>query len=702
MSVPSSRSPNDEALAVSGGKNPLARSRAARGTSFTSDLFRVREVFLACVVGAAALIAVLAASPASVRAPGPLPRPHQKLACASCHDAQGGASKACGGCHAPHPSTRAGHRALAQQGKLGCTTCHGQHEDAQGITFEANGAVVRWANGGETTGSTKSVVATKTTVPLVPTSACRACHDLRDAADPAARCVANGWDKCFDEHQKVDESLAAKGVCAKQHGANRVTAWDAAAVAAAEIKPPEPPSRATKWSAWLGIPAFAALFSLVLTRSRRRRKQEKAALPIAAPVAAENRKLPVIDTSTCVGCYACVDACPFDVLTIEKYVAVVAKPDDCCGVILCAQVCPNGSLQIAEGEAIENRPNVDASLESADAPNVFLAGDLTGLPLIKNAIAQGTRVVDVVAERVKSSKKIAGVFDVAIVGSGPAGLAAALRAIEKGLSYVVLEQDTMAASIQSFPRNKLVFDQPMHLPVVGDLWLKESTKEELLAQWSLVVRKRGLVVREHHRVTGFQHLEDRIEIEAVHDGETLTVEARHVVLATGRRGSPKKLDAPIAPDAIPNVFYSLADARTFAGKKILVVGLGDSAMEAAVALAKQPGTEVSMSYRGKDFARGKARNVEETRALAAKGRIRIHFESTVKRVDHGAVVLDVRGAARTLKYDAILVLIGGTRPTALLQAAGVTWGAHAHHETLEKRAETATDEKGEIDSEGGP
>jgi len=414
-----------------------------------------------------------------------------------------------------------------------------------------------------------------------------------------------------------------------------------------------------------GLVAYAAIaLGRRLFRSRKAKRAPD--LPVARV------RLPVIDTSTCLGCYACVDACPFDVLEIERYVAVVRRPADCCGVLLCQQVCPNGSLQITEGEAIPDRPRTDEYLESADVPGIFLAGDLTGLPLIKNAIAQGVRAVDRIAEaRARKKKGAAGVVDVAIVGAGPAGLSAALRAQERGLSYALLEQETMAQSIQSFPRNKLVFDQPRDVPVHGALWLKEATKEELLAEWTRIVRQNRLEILEHHRVLEVKPEDGGFVLRATTgEGET-TVRAASVVLAIGRRGTPRKLEAHVARGAESKVSYALADARSLAHQKVLIVGLGDSAMEAACAIARQPGAVVTLVHRGKDFARGKSRNIAEVKELLRRGKIRVLFESAVERVDPDRVLVRSSGGREEIANDLVLALIGGVPSWEMLEAAGM-------------------------------
>jgi thioredoxin reductase len=382
----------------------------------------------------------------------------------------------------------------------------------------------------------------------------------------------------------------------------------------------------------------------------------------------------MIDASTCLGCYACVDACPFDVLAVEKYVAVVVRPEECCGVVLCEQVCPNGSLTITLGEPVLDRPVVDAHLESVDVPGLFLAGDLTGLPLIKNAINQGVRALDRIATTLPKKGKEP--FDVVVVGAGPAGLSAALRAQERGLSCVVVEQSSVAASVKSFPRDKIVYDPPLDLPVEGELWLKEATKEELVAQWTRIVRARAIDVREGRQVTGVERDGAAFVVRCTREGSSAeTFRGARVILAIGRRGTPRELDLSIDAGAEERVSYALADARSFAGKRVVIAGLGDTAMEAAIAIARQPETSVTISYRGSTFARGKARNIAEVKDLVAKGRLRLLFETVPVAVTRTSVtvagVTSGKGR-RTLQAEALLVLVGGVPSWDLLERAGLS------------------------------
>ena len=679
-----------------------SRARVVTRAALTSDVTRPRAMLFAATLAAVGVSLAVALVPSKhgISSPGPLQRPHveAKLACAACHVGDGApAAKACVGCHSAHPSTRPAHRALAVKGELACVSCHAAHGDAQGVTWLADGTTLRWGGGRDepvplASPASGRVPLAGITVPLVTIAACARCHDTARAADPIAACLSRAApriDVCFDEHQRADGVSPGGGACRAQHGASRFVAWDAAREAAARVPWVRPiDEQRLPWT-WVGS-GFAvgmlALASLTgLSRSRRKRAaspKPSLVAPSPATLAPPQRvRLPQIDTSTCLGCYACVDACPFDVLTIEHYVAVVAKPKDCCGVVLCQDACPNGSLRMIEGEPTPHGARLDAHLESLDAPGVFLAGDLTGLPLIKNAIRQGARVVDrIEATLARGCRVRAGDahFDVLVIGAGPAGLSAALRAKELGLACVVVEQATMAASIKRFPRNKLVFDPPLDIPLEGELWLRESTKEELLVQWTRIVRARALRILEEHAVTGVRRKGALFAVTAATPEGERELCASRIVLAIGRRGSPRLLDAAIAPDAESRVSYALADARSFAGQRVLVIGLGDAAMEAACALARQPGTEVTISYRGADFARGKARNIDEVKALTARGRLRIVFESRVERVDVGRVRLITPRGAEDIASDCVLALIGGVPSWSLVESAGVRLAGAAH------------------------
>lgn len=698
------------------------RAKVVQRATRASDVTRARTLALAALGAAVGAGAVVVSGVTPSGAERPLARPHAaaKIACAKCHEASpdagpqgaGGTARsridsepapsfatggACRGCHgkSKHGSTRPAHRALAARGQLSCATCHPAHAGAQGVTFGEDGSFVRWGAGAEQAGPRASVATVKagTTVPLVALAACASCHDPTSARDPIASCtpaevrrpsktdagagatLARTPSLCFDEHRPV--ALAE----------SRGVAWEGARAAATTTA--WVGTARTSGSPWLPL-GGAAAGALLLGASaalveRRKRSKGSAPLPQAKSPSARKR-LPMINPSTCLGCYACVDVCPFEVLAVERYVAVVVRPDECCGVILCQQVCPNGSLTIAEGEPVLDLPAVDDHLESKDVPGLFLAGDLTGLPLIKNAINQGVRAIDRIATTLPKKRRES--IDVIVVGAGPAGLSAALRAQEKGLSCVVVEQATLAASVKSFPRDKIVYDPPLDLPLEGELWLKEATKEELVAQWTRIVRARAVDVREGRRVTSVEReaAEVFVVTTARSDGSSETYRAARVLLAIGRRGTPREIELTIEPGAEGRISYALADARSFAGKRVVIAGLGDTAMEAAIAIARQPETSVTIVYRGASFTRGKTRNIAEVKELAAKGRLRILFESIPVAVTRAAVA--VAGTApgkgrRTLQADALLVLLGGVPSWDLLGRAGIRRSGPPQHEEAE-------------------
>jgi thioredoxin reductase len=520
--------------------------------------------------------------------------------------------------------------------------------------------------------------------------------DATDVANrPIPRTSSRGIDRSPASSTPTPKIGGKGSVCEDQHFPDRAEAWEAAREAAARVPWVGPGAGKASALNWLGIGGLAAAIGYAGSRGatalRRKKKPKVSASTVKA---AERTRLPVIDTSTCLGCYACVDVCPYGVLEVERYVAVVARPDACCGLVLCEQKCPNGSLKVTEGEVIADRPRIHDSLESRDVPGLYLAGDITGLPLIKNAILQGAHAVtEAVAALAKRPKPAdTSVLDLCIVGAGPSGISAALRAKELGARYAVLEQGNVAASIRSFPRGKLVFDQPLELPVSGALWLKESTKEELLLHWMRIVRREKLEVREGERVAAIDRGPDGIfSVTSVPtEGKSpAVIRSRAVLIAIGRRGTPRKLPFPISGDAENRVHYHLADARSFAGSRILIAGLGDTAMEAAIALAAagghakgrpgdgDSGISVTMIYRGATYSRGQTRNIEEIERLRAAGRLTVLFETEITEISSRADasskenepssgVATVRahsnGREKQIPFDALFVLIGNIAP----------------------------------------
>jgi thioredoxin reductase len=698
-----------------------SRGRAPARAEPTSDVTRFRGVLAATIAGAGgALAAALIFPPAGGHlSPGPLSRPHEKaeLECASCHRAEGEKArsgqasvpeKVCTGCHGAHPSTRRGHEKVRAQGAMRCSTCHAIHASDQGVSFSPSADPIRFAPGVEKTVADLDFHSTQpATVAFPLAGSCARCHDPASSSDPIARCLLAGQERlgaarpivCFDEHQAAlprDDAPRTRGradgppelgggVCSGQHTPDRAVVWEAAREAAARVPTLDRGGAGGDPGLWTGAGlavaglAYAAVRGAGAVSARRKQKAakepQKALLEPAARV-----RLPQINTSTCLGCYACVDACPYDVLEIERYVAVVARPEACCGLTLCEQRCPNGSLVITDGEPIGERPRLRGDLESLDVQGLYLAGDVTGLPLIKNAIHQGAHAVTEIGKSLDGVSRRGEALDLIIIGAGPAGISAALKAKELALTFEVVEQGNVAQSIQSFPRGKLVFDQPLDLPVFGKLWLQESTKEELLSHWLRIIRKEKLSIHQDTRMTGIERDGEglfRVTTEPREGGRPTVRVARRVLLAIGQRGTPRRLPFELAPEVEGRVHYHLSDAKSFEGKRVVVVGLGDVAMEAAIALSRQPGTTVTVVHRAEGFTRGKSRNITEMKRLAAAGRIQILWQREITAIDAERVTFGGPGRASSTLYDAVLVSIGSIPPERVLRAAGVRTVADA-------------------------
>jgi thioredoxin reductase (NADPH) len=373
---------------------------------------------------------------------------------------------------------------------------------------------------------------------------------------------------------------------------------------------------------------------------------------------------PHIDVLTCIGCASCVKVCPENVLGIVQGRAAIVSGLKCVGHALCAEVCPVGAITLGFGTPKEGMeiPYYDEHFET-NIKGLFVVGELGGIGLIKNAVTQSIKAVEHLAS---TRKQHPHPLDVLIVGGGPAGLAAALAAQSKGLKYVVLEQDSIGGSVFHYPRQKLVLTSPVELPLHGMLKVSEISKEELLELWEAIVSGFKLNIVTRQKVDGIQKLDGGFEVKA---GEK-SWKSANVLLAIGRRGSPRKLGVP--GEDLPKVAYKLIEAKTFHHKNILVVGGGDSAIEAAIALASQSGNTITVSYRKDSFVRLKEKNEQRVAEQIKSKKVTVRFKTNVDSIKQSSVVLVQNDGTKTeIPNDLVFIFAGGELPTELLTRAGV-------------------------------
>ena len=383
---------------------------------------------------------------------------------------------------------------------------------------------------------------------------------------------------------------------------------------------------------------------------------------------------PLIDDSKCLGCGACVKACPetshHDVLGLINGKAVLVGPTDCIGHGACKTACPFDAITLVFGTARRGLdiPLLKPNFES-NVPGIYVAGELGGMGLIKNALTQGQQAVESIA---KANVKRPGALDLLIVGAGPAGLAASLAAKKMGLKYQTVEQEALGGAVFQYPRGKLVMTAPVDLPIVGKVQFRNTSKEELLKFWNHACGSNDLQISYRERVEAVEQQDGVFHVRT----NKQKYAATSVLLGIGRRGTPRKLGVP--GEGSSKVVYRLIDPEQYRGKHVLVVGGGDSALEAAASIAELGDTSVALSYRGDAFQRAKQRNRQRVDDAVAKGRLQLLLNSQITDIRPDDVDLTQAGKKLTLRNEAVIISAGGVLPNDFLKSIGIQvetkWG----------------------------
>lgn len=484
------------------------------------------------------------------------------------------------------------------------------------------------------------------------------------------------------------------------------------------------------WYAWLLFPVTVLLIAgtIVLFETNRARKFATASVQTGNAAFVINANLtpadltrivelepnppdyphPVIFPERCIGCHACVDACPHDVLAMVEGTASVIAAEQCLEDTSCQVECPvnpKACLVVNTTRAIKPRPvpNRDAAFMT-NVQGCYIIGDVSGTPLIKNAANEGADVIEHIAAELAAAPAEPGAeLDVAIVGIGPGGLSAAIAAKQKGLRFVGIEQDQVLSTIAAYPKGKYVFFKPETMASRGAIEVEGAgqQREQILDGWLRAMRASEVAINENESCKSVTRGGGKgdfftLTTERGESKEKVTYTARRVILALGNRGTPMKLRVPgeeldITLDGRtePKVKYKLEDPGAIRGRNVIVVGAGNSAIEAAVDLvAHREGNQITFrspeemntvtlvirSDLKNDLKFG---NKQQVYQCIDEGRIKAYFGAAIQEIRPGEVVLmkaRSKEPIATLPNDYVFALIGGDRPTKFLESIGITIG----------------------------
>jgi len=375
---------------------------------------------------------------------------------------------------------------------------------------------------------------------------------------------------------------------------------------------------------------------------------------------------PYIDVNKCIQTGACITACPeHDILGIIKGKATLINASQCIGHGACFHACPTGaiSLRIGTEKRGVELPNVNQNFET-NVPGIYIAGELGGMGLIRNAVEQGKQATENIARSIKKNRNAS--YDLIIIGAGPAGISACLSAKKLGLKFLLLEQETLGGTVFTFPRKKIVMTSPMDLDLYGKVKLFETSKAELLDLWQTALNKNNISIQENSKVESITS-ENGIFKVATLKGELFTCES--VLLAIGRRGTPRKLNIP--GEMKEKVAYRLLEPELISGKDIIVIGGGDSAIESALLLVNE--NNVTISYRNEVFNRLKPANTEALNKAIDDKKLEVMFSTNLVSIDDDTITITFgkSGESKKVKNDLVYIFAGGELPTQFLEKAGI-------------------------------
>ncbi len=318
---------------------------------------------------------------------------------------------------------------------------------------------------------------------------------------------------------------------------------------------------------------------------------------------------------------------------------------------------------------VEKYPEINESGETS-VKGIFIIGDLTGIPLLKLAAESGKKIIGQFSNDSEFQKQIQthsdkNIYDILIVGAGPAGIAAGIEASKKDFSFKILESAKKFNTIVNFPKGKLIIAAPDDFQQKSDLKINDGVKESLLDELNEQIKSIDLPIKESVIV-------EKIEKEGNHFN-LITSEGNYkalrVILAIGKSGNARMLNVP--GEDLPKVFNRLIDPNDAKGEDVLVVGGGDSALETAIAVS-HCAKSVSLSYRKSSLARPKEQNELKLKELVEQGKISLQFETNVKEVKENSVILlDKEKKEIEIENSMIFTMVGKELPTNFFKRSNI-------------------------------